>query len=88
MNAPDANTSSEGWRKRLRAAVSDDLVEVRYCTRKSQVDFLLFHRKGRRRDAIGRFLEALPSDYPLDFDFRTVETGSGDYVEFRDYLSV
>lgn len=73
MNAPDASASPEGWRKRLRAAVGDDLLEVRYCTRKSQVDFLLFYRKGRRRDAIGRFLEALPSDYTLEFDFRRLK---------------
>ena len=91
MDAPGTGTSEGGWKERLRKSLDDDLIGLRYCARGSEVDFLLIHTKGRRHEAIARFLDALPTADALEFDFRTIEAGSGEdgsYAELRDYVSV
>ena len=88
MTAPERRVAA-GWAVRLRQSLNDDLVEVRYAPHGDGYDFLLVHRVGRSREAIGRFLDALGDHDLPPFDIRTAEAGASlDFVELADYVSV
>jgi hypothetical protein len=71
MSEQPAN-GTEGWRQRIREAVNEDLLEVRYCQRGEEVDFLLVHSDGARVPAIDRFMDALLRGDLPPFEIRTI----------------
>jgi hypothetical protein len=87
VDAADASTSS--WKQRLRQAVDDDLLEVRYKVIDG-IDFLLVHRPGGREEAIKRFIEAMRGPDMPPFEIGTLEAGTAleEFDERRSYVEV
>jgi hypothetical protein len=89
MSEQPAN-GTEGWRQRIREAVNEDLLEVRYCQRGDDVYFLLVHRPAARMPALERFLDALRGDDMPSFDVRMLDEAevAGQHELMRDYSAV
>jgi hypothetical protein len=81
---------TEGWRERLREAVNDDLLEVRYCQRGEDVYFLLVHRPGTRIAALNSFLDAFLGAGVPPFDIRTIDVdrAAAEAESLRQYVAI